>query len=231
MLHFTQQEFARRGAALEAELEARGLDGILLFAPESQFWLTGYDTFGYCFFQCLVIGGYAPALLTRSADLRQAELTSNIKEIHIWKDAANANPARDLRKLLGDLKLAGKRLGIELDTHGLTAANWNRVREELGGFIEFVDASDLVSGLRLVKSEEELAYVRRAGELADDALSAALPLIRPGGDEGEILAEMQGAVFKGGGDYPGNEFIIGSGPRARLCRYASGRRQLAAGDQ
>ena len=42
---------------------------------------------------------------------------------------------------------------------------------------------------------------------------------------------MQGAIFAGGGDYPGNEFIIGSGHDALLCRYKSGRRKLDAEDQ
>ena len=59
----------------------------------------------------------------------------------------------------------------------------------------------------------------------------ALKLIGPGADEGEILAAMQGAVFAGGGDYPGNPFIIGSGEDALLCRIKSGRRKLAADDQ
>lgn len=42
---------------------------------------------------------------------------------------------------------------------------------------------------------------------------------------------MQGAVFSGGGDYPANEFIIGSGRDALLCRYKAGRRKLAKNDQ
>ncbi len=42
---------------------------------------------------------------------------------------------------------------------------------------------------------------------------------------------MQGAVFLGGGDYPANEFIIGSGADALLCRYKAGRRKLDATDQ
>ncbi|MDH3661142.1 MAG: Xaa-Pro peptidase family protein, partial [Alphaproteobacteria bacterium] len=76
-----------------------------------------------------------------------------------------------------------------------------------------------------------LAYVRRAAELADDAFQAAVDSTHAGADEGDILAAMQGAVFKGGGDYPGNPFIIGSGPDALLCRYKSGRRKLDAKDQ
>ena len=58
------------------QLEARGLDGILLFQQESMYWLSGYDTFGFCFFQCLYLKADGTmALLTRSADLRQAQHT------------------------------------------------------------------------------------------------------------------------------------------------------------
>ena len=56
-------------------------------------------------------------------------------------------------------------------------------------------------------------------------------ITRPGADEGEILAAQHAAIFRGGGDYPGNEFIIGSGRDALLCRYKSGRRKLDARDQ
>jgi Xaa-Pro dipeptidase len=59
----------------------------------------------------------------------------------------------------------------------------------------------------------------------------ALKLIKPGADEGDILAAMQGAIFAGGGDYPANEFILGSGADALLCRYKAGRRKLTKNDQ
>ncbi len=231
MLHFSPEEFARRQKALDETLAARALDGILLFAPESQYWLTGYDTFGFCFFQCLVVGGPEPVLLTRSADHLQARITSRIRDVRIWVDHEEADPSHDLKTLLTELGLAGKRLGIETDTHGLTGMNCQRVFARLDGAVELAEASDLVPALRLVKSSEELAHVRRAAQLADDALDAALALCEPGVDEGQILAAMQGAVFRGGGDYPGNEFIIGSGETAMLVRYAAGTRSLDPNDQ
>ena len=231
MLHFSETEFERRRRLLETELEKRGLDGILCFAQESMYWLTGYDTFGFCFFQCLVAGGKQPVLLTRSADRLQARLTSNIGDTRIWVDDDNANPAEDLAELIRECGLFGKNMGIELDTHGLTATNYLRVKERLDGAVNLTDASDLISKLRLVKSGEELNYVRKAAELADDALDAALELIEPGAYEGKILAAMQGVIFAGGGDYPGNEFIIGSGDHALLCRYSAGRRNLGSDDQ
>ncbi len=231
-LHFSVDEFAQRRARTIAELERRGLDGLLMFRQESMYYLTGYDSFGYVFFQCLYLGADGRLmLLTRAPDRLQAEHTSVIEDIRIWVDAPDANPAFDLKAFLQAAGKAGKRLGVEYDAYGLTAANGRKLDGALAGFAELVDASDIVTRLRAVKSAAELAYVRRAGELADDALDAALAVIGPGAWEGDILAAMQGAIFKGGGDYPGNEFIIGSGRDGLLCRFFSGRRHLDPVDQ
>ncbi|WP_417408471.1 M24 family metallopeptidase [Hoeflea sp.] len=231
-LHFEREEYAARLEKLTASMREEKLDAILLFAQESMYWLTGYDTFGFCFFQCLVVkADGAMTLLTRSADLRQARQTSNIERIVVWTDRTNADPALDLKNLLSDLDLLGERIGVEYDTHGLTGANCRKLDNQLQSFAELVDASHVVSRLRLIKSPAEIAYARRAAELSDAALDAAMALIKPGADEADILAAMQGAVFSGGGDYPANEFIIGSGEDALLCRYKAGRRQLTATDQ
>lgn len=231
-IHFDEAELAaRRRATVDAIVE-RGLDGLLMFRQESMFYLTGYDTFGYCFFQCLYLGADGRfALLTRAPDLRQAQHTSVIDDIRVWVDKDGRNPADDLSALLVDYGVDRGRLGIEYDAYGLTAHNWRRIESKLADVIDFADASDLVSRLRVVKSNSELDYVRRAANLADDALDQAIELTRPNVFEGDILAAMQGAVFKGGGDYPGNEFIIGSGNDALLCRYFSGRRTLDENDQ
>jgi Xaa-Pro dipeptidase len=231
-LHFEPSEYRRRLGLSLAAVADRELDGLLMFKQESMYWLTGYDTFGYCFFQCLVLRADGDlVLLTRAPDLRQAQHTSLIEDIRIWVDREGGNPAEELRDLLTEKGLAGKRLGVEYDTHGLTAANGKRLDAALDGFAETLDHSDLVARLRLVKSAAELAYVRRAAELADAALDAAIAETREGADEGAILAAMHAAIFRGGGDYPGNPFIIGSGRDALLCRYKSGRRRLDAKDQ
>ena len=231
-LHFEKSEFDARRDRLTIEMAEKKLDAMLLFAQESMYWLTGYDTFGFCFFQCLVVkGDGSMTLLTRSADLRQARHTSTIENIVVWTDRADANPALDLRNLLNDLDLLGARIGIEYDTHGLTAFNGRRLEQQLQTFGQIADASGIVSRLRQFKSPAEIKKAEKAAALGDDALDAALPLIRQGGDEGAILAAMQGAIFTGGGDYPANEFIIGSGPDALLCRYKAGRRKLNKNDQ
>jgi Xaa-Pro dipeptidase len=231
-LHFEAKEYRARQRKVIRELEARGLDGLLMFQQESMYYLTGYDTFGFCFFQCLYLGTDGTiALLTRSADLRQAQHTSNIDDIRIWTDEAGAKPAEQLRDMLTSLGAKGKKLGVENESYGLVHSNGMALDAALKSFCKLQDASRLVDAIRTVKSEAELKYVRKAGRLGDAALKAAIETTHAGADEGDILAAQHNAIFSGGGDYPANEFIIGSGKDALLCRYKSGRRKLSKRDQ
>ncbi len=232
-IHFSEAELAARREAAAAELARRNFDGLLLFRQESMYYLTGYDTFGYVFFQCLYMGanGETLTLLTRIPDLRQAEHTSVIPDIRVWYDAEGADPAEDLKEILDEHGCRGKRLGIETDAYGLTGYNLKRVEAALEGFCELVEASDLVTHLRVVKSPAEISYVREAARLADLGLDRAVERAAPGAFEGDVLAALQGAIFEGGGDFPANEVIIGSGPRALLFRYAAGMRRMDPVDQ
>lgn len=230
-LHFTEDEFSRRQHAARAAISQAGLDAILLFAPESHYWLTGYDTFGFAMFQSMVMTASGDIhLLTRAPDLRQARHTSTLDDqhIHIWHEVEGANPAQDLARLLATLGVATGRIGYESKTVGLTDFNGRMLHHEIAGL---EDASDIFPALRRVKSAAEIDMHRKAAWLSDEALDAAMATTGAGAFEGDILAAMQGAVFKGGGDYAGNEFILGSGPGALLVRYFSGRRHLDPQDQ
>lgn len=220
---------AAKAAATVAEAE---LDALLMFKQESMYWLSGYDTFGFSMFQCLVLTADGrTALLTRAPDRGTAAYTSNLKDVRIWADIEGVNPADQLIAVLDDLGLRGARLGIELDSYGLKASNWIMLETALEGFAEWSDASTLIQELRRTKSPAELAYIRRAAVLADDAWDCAVARAGVGVSEADILADMQGEMLRAGGDYAGNELIIGSGPAALMVRYTSGRRVLGDNDQ
>jgi Xaa-Pro dipeptidase len=226
-LAFPLEEYRARQAAARQALREAGLDGILLFSQPSKYWLTGYDSFGFVLFECLLFGADGSlVLLTRPTDLPAARLTSCIEEVRLWRDGAAEHPAQLLAELLNELGWQGARLGVEYETWGLTGANAKALDASCGSLCRLEDASRLIARLRLVKSEAEIACVRRAAALADSALEAAAALARPGAWEGEILAAAQGRVLAAGGDYPGNEFTIASGPMVFLPRYHSGRRRL-----
>jgi Xaa-Pro dipeptidase len=231
-LHFKKKEFEERKLKVINKLKDEGLDALLMFRQESMYWLTGYDTFGFVFFQSLVLTAKGDlVLLTRAPDLRQAQNTSTIKDIRIWIDKDDSNPANELKKILIELGLEKSNLGVEYESYGLTGRNAIKLNNSLKNFATLKDKSELISYLRVIKSSDEIVYVKKAAQLADNAMEAAWKHIHAGVSESKILAEMQGEIFKGGGDYPANDFIIGSGHNALLCRYQSEKRNLDEIDQ
>jgi Xaa-Pro dipeptidase len=93
------------------------------------------------------------------------------------------------------------------------------------------DASDVVRGLRLRKSPAEIAYVRKAAELADTALNAMITAAGPDVFEGDVQAAGQAVIFRGGGDVAASGPVLGSGERALLIRNSTGPRILDPIDQ
>ena len=231
-LHFSKEEFQKRKDDVLKSMNKQNLDALLMFRQESMYWLTGYDTFGYVFFQTLVLEKNGNLiLLTRAPDLRQAQNTSNIEDIRIWVDKDKSNPTEDLKKILSELSLKGKKIGVEYEAYGMTGRNALRLNETLKDYCDLKDESELITKLRVIKSQEEIVYVKKAAELADNALDQAWKYCRAGVNEAKILAEMQKIVLEGGGDYPANEYIIGSGHNALLCRYQAEKRNLSNQDQ
>ncbi len=232
-LHFDRAEFESRIVAARKALAAERLDALLLFAQESLYYLTGFDTSGFVFFQSAVLTrDEGPiTLLTRRPDLEQARRTSIIEDIRLWYDTEGNDPSRELFEILAEKGLKGARIGVELRTFGLTADKYELVRKRLEGWCELVDASHVVRTLRLVKSPAEIAYVRRAAELADQSLEAMLATARPGAFEGDIAAAGAVPILSGGGDPPPSGPVLGSGDRALLIRSATGFRHLDPIDQ
>ena len=110
-LHFSKEEFSNRKEKTLNSMKNEGVDALIMFRQESMYWLTGYDTFGFVFFQALVLDQRGNViLLTRAPDLRQAQNTSNISDIRIWVDKDGANPADDLKIILDELNLKGKKI-------------------------------------------------------------------------------------------------------------------------
>ena len=231
-LHFTREEFDRRVRSACRSMAEQGLDGLVLFRQDSMYYLTGYDTSGYTMFQGMYLGADgALALLTRTADRIQSRETSTLSDVRIWYDREDATPGEDLRAMLEDYGCRGKRLGVEYHAYGLTGQRAKMVDAALEGFCDLVDASDLVRLLRLVKSDAELAYVRRAGALCDRILEVSIEKTVPGASVKAVYGAMLQALCEGGGDPAASRWPMGAGDKALFGRYHTGDETVGDADQ
>lgn len=231
-LHFSEEEFKlRRHRALEL-MKRENLDGFLITKQESLYYLTGYDTFGYVFFQAMYFhSDGSMRLITRMPDLRQALYTSVLepKNILIRPDEAGSNPVSLVPEVLKEFGInsPSTKIGYEPDSATLTHEIGKLLEEAVAGICTLINHSTLFGReLRIVKSEPELRKIRKAAYLADFALIRALKLAKPGAYEGDLWREIVGTVYEGGGDDPANENILVSGNKAVLTRYSSGKSKI-----
>ena len=231
-IHFSLQEFEERQRRVREELANRDLDGMLLFKIEDMYWLCGLDTDGFVIFHNMFIGVNGELThVSRSADLGSIRYSSICEDVRLWVDSPDNPPVNAVRDMLESHGMRGKRIGIQYDTFGLTARMYRELQDALDGFCELVDVSDLIRLLRVVKSPQELEYLRKAGEICDAVLQIGIDKTVSGVNEGDILGEMHGLNWRMDGDPPASRWVTGAGEKAMLGRYATGRGKVEENDQ
>jgi Xaa-Pro dipeptidase len=209
--YFTREEFDARLAALHRGMAGRGLDLLLLSAPESIFYLTGLDHWGY----------FAPHILIVPIEGEMVLVTRAMEKVTIANQVTNARfvghgdhetAAEAFARVLAETRHAVERIGIEAWSsglpHGLALALQRHAPSS-----QWLDASDLLDDLRLVKSPAEQAYLREAARVSDTGAKAAIAAIRAGTKERDIAAECERAMIEAGGTFPGFGPFIRSSAR------------------
>lgn len=207
---FTDMELGRRLAALRQAMVARHIDASVIAAPENVFYLTGLDHWGYFAPHLLLIPmAGEPALITRAMERTTVEKQVRTARFRGHADSETAAPMA--ARVLKDLKLAGRRIGMERSTSGMNHA----LALELESLIaaQWIDISGTVDDLRLVKSAEEQALMRTAAHITDAAAAAAIAALSEGAREADVAAECLAAMVRAGGHPPGFGPFIRPGSR------------------
>jgi len=231
-LHFSREELEnRRKKACQALVDQR-LDGILLFSIEDMYWLTGLDSDGFHVFNCMFLGSEGQlTYVARRVDYANVRYSSIINDFREWPDSLDSGPANSIKDMLATHGMEGKRIGIQLDSLGLKAKLFLELSQLLNGWCELSDASYLIGELRLVKSEQELAYIRKAGEICDKLRDVAIERTYTGAFEGDIFGRIMMTIFENDGDPPSLRAPMGAGEAATNSRYTTSRHYVQENDQ
>jgi len=198
---FPRDELDTRLAKLRAAMAERHLDGLLISVPESIYYLTQLDHWGFFACHVLIVPLTGPMILVARA-MERITVENLVSNARFYGYADHEDPVDHVLGALADLGLADGRLGIEKDSLFLTP----RVAEGLLGRAtraEWEDASGLAADIRLVLSPREMEYTRRAAKAADAGTMAAIAAIRDGASDYEVSAECHRAMILAGSEYPG----------------------------
>ena len=208
----TDEELDERLARVRAELAARGLKGLIAYSAHRDYqpgdlrylarWLC-LEEESACLY--IPLEGKTTLITNASWDLRRAQAEGHADQ------ALHAVEFADiLEDLLGPAIRSGDKIGIS-GWSFFPAPTYVGLTKAYPG-VTFSDETDILTGLRSVKSEAELELIRTACRITDAAMRAALEVTREGATEVEIAAAAE-FVIRSSGAEPSFIFEIGSGTR------------------
>jgi Xaa-Pro aminopeptidase len=160
---FTRDEYERRQNKASRLMAERGIDALFILQSENLSYFTGYISWlkssKHRPFVGILPQGKAPVLALPRLQLGDAEGFSYVEDIRLW----SANYLDFFINTLKDMGLSNKRIGVEIghDTHlAMSLLEFEQLKAMLPD-VTWVDATDLIFDVRKIKSEPEIAYLRR----------------------------------------------------------------------
>ena len=211
---FPVAEFETRTANAQRAMAERSIDVMLLTTEPEVRYFTGFKTLFWLsptrpWFVVVPAAGKPVAIIPSIGDSLMS--STWIDDVRVW---SSPNPDDDgvsllveaLRELGGANATIGTPMGPE--THiRMPAADFENVRSQLGD-ANWVDTTDIVSGLRMVKSENEIAKVAHVCRIVSDAFDGLPNLISIGDTEQQAFAKFRIDILqRGADDVP---YLVGS---------------------
>jgi len=239
-LPFSRAEYDRRISKVRKEMEARGIDLLFMEDPSNMAWLTGYDGWSFYVHQGVILTlEDEPYFWGRFMDGQGAKRTVWMDLDHIrpypddYVQNTKMHPMEHLARLIDELGHARGRIGVEMDNYYFSAKAWETLKAGLPN-AEFVDATALCNWQRLVKSDEELVFMRRAAKISEKMIDGVIERIEPGMNKNDLVAEIFRDQVKGAdghwGDYAAIVPLLPSGADASAAHLTWDGRPFQKGE-
>lgn len=223
---FPDSEFERRCQALDRQLDAAGLDALLVTHPADIYYLTGYNTFEVSVHTALAYSPGRRVLQVPSIETGPAVACARCEEIlgYRWE-----GPEEVIVPLAETLSAAGARIGIDAWGAGLRHGIVEGLRQHLGR-AELVDASGLLAPVKRVKSELEIACLERSARITEAGVAAARAAVHPGVTDNEVAAAAAETMLAAGTEFMSMQPIVVAGLRSSIIHTNHRRFAIASGE-
>ena len=209
-MSFSRNEFKDRLKKVQLSMQKKGIDLLISQDTANINYLTGYDAWSFYYAQCVIvhINAEEPICFIRAQDAGGAFIKTYLKKeniiiydekyIHTWP----SHPYDALVDLLKKNKWDKINIGVEMDAHYFTAYCYEKLKQGLPNAI-IKDSERLVNWVRVVKSNSEIDFMKKAAIISENAMKTAIEIINPGIRQCDAVAEIQKTLFKGTTDYGG----------------------------
>jgi len=213
MLYFDINEYKDRIKKTKKRMETEDIDVLFISQPANMNYLTGYDGWSFYVHQGVIVSldKEEPIWVGRAMDANGAKLTTFLEEENIisYSDDYVQSKIKHPMQVVADIiKKKGwekKTIAVEMDQFYFTHRCYLELEKALPK-AKFKDGNLLVNMVRMIKSEKEIKFMKRAGEIAVKVMQAGIDSVNVGVRECDAAANISYAQIKGteeyGGDYP-----------------------------
>ena len=209
-MSFSKEEYKNRLKKVQLSMQKKGIELLISQDTSNINYLTGYDAWSFYYSQCVIvhINSEEPICFIRAQDAGGAYLKTYLKSeniivydekyIHAWP----SHPYDALVNLLKKNKWEKLNIGVEMDAHYFTAYCYEKLKQNLPN-AKIKDSERLVNWVRIIKSDQEIDFMKKAAVISENAMRTAMDIINPGVRQCDAVAEIQKTLFKGTKDYGG----------------------------
>lgn len=223
---FGAEEYAGRVQRARANLQAAGIDVMIVTGPENIFYLTGQQTPGYYTFQALVLPvDGEPMFIIRQLEYFNFISNTFISDASVYLDGDD--PVNFLVSAIENKGWANRRIAIDKRGWFLPITVYEALQARLGTIL---DGAGQIEQLRAVKSATEIGKLEHAARYVDAGMRAGMAAVRAGASENDLVAAMLQASIAAGSEYMGMEPLVSTGPRSGIPHGTWRRRVMQHGE-
>lgn len=241
MLNFEESEYQTRLQKVKERMNELGIRVLLVTDPANMNYLTGYDGWSFYVHQLVIvlIDQEQPIWVGRGQDANGAKVTTWLDSDHIraytddYVHSAVKHPMDYVATILQENDYGEASIGVEMDSYYFTAKCLESLKHDLPK-AAFQDANLLVNWVRLVKSNQEIEYMKKAAQIVKNVMQTAINAVQIGVRECDVAAKVYHAQMTGtedfGGDYPAIVPLMPSGERTSTPHLTWTDRRYKHGD-
>ena len=228
---FSEKEFQLRWKKVRDSMKKFEIELLMVIAPTNINYLIGTPAKGYQEFEVLFfsINSDPSVMFTRRSEVEMMTDYSLADEVYGWGGQESEDPIDALKKLMIEKNFLNKRIGIEVPYYYLHPFEYKKITDMLGNSLVH-DSTNLIGDIKLIKSEAELNYVRKASDIADKSFNAGLNKIVSGISEREVSAAIHNEMFMNGGDIPSSPMNFLTGNRSMYAHGEPSDKKIQIGD-
>ena len=225
---FTSEEYGSRIRKTRELMDQNELDVLVIHSPENIYYLSGYQTPGYYWYQALILPlNSDPVFIAPPHEAALVPEFSWIEDSRIYPDTS------DWSKVTGDIlkeiNCDSNSIGLETKSRFLSVEFYENLKYMLP-YSRLVSGSGIIESCRLIKSPREIDYMRKAAEVSSRGMMAGVKTVHEGASELEIAAAVHTELDMAGSEYTGLPAFITSGERSQLVHATWSSKRIDMGD-